>query len=107
MFAFIVLWAGIYKIQKYQDTFMAQSNDNGWLLQKRVEISEEEASRCDQSPINLRLNGVNTFLTIKLSNVTRITGTCRSSAHEICQMLESFKFYEEINGCKASIAGNN
>ena len=53
--------------------------------------------RCDQSPINLRLNGVNTLLTIKLSNVTTITGTCtcRSSAHKICQMLESFKFSEE------------
>ena len=106
MFAFIVLWAGIYKIRKFQDTFIPQSNDNGWLLQKRVEISDDE-SRCNQSPINLRLNGVNTFLTIKLSNVTTITGTCRSAAHKICQILESFKFYEEINGCKASIAGNN
>lgn len=100
MFAFIVLWAGIYKIQKYQDTFMAQSNDNGRLLQKRVEISEEEASRCDQSPINLRLNGVNTLLTIKLSNVTTITGTCRSSQHtKFVKCWNPSSFYEEINGC--------
>lgn len=100
MFAFIVLWAGIYKTQKFQDTFIPQSNNNGWLLQKRVEISEEEASRCDQSPINLRLNGVNTLLTIKLSNVTTITGTCRSSQHtKFVKCWNPSSFYEEINGC--------